>query len=177
MRVTRTKTGKLPTKVVRDDVVSDYESPPASPMRTAPAIAIESAPESAPELVEPKPIVLKKSAPVFQTIKSNKKIQGGLAIVRDLGGGKYEIISLKNVDQEAFSSKETGVLIKANDARRAAINLGKDDWEAAAFKCAMAVGSAGNFSHPPEHTQQDGTPEASIHRIGPSTHSLLINMF
>ncbi|KAI9050551.1 hypothetical protein LZ554_005712 [Drepanopeziza brunnea f. sp. 'monogermtubi'] len=138
MRVTRTKTGKLPTKVVRDDVVSDYESPPPSPVCAASAVAIEPIPE----LPQPEPIVPKKSAPVFQTIKSNKKIEGGLAIVRDLGGGKYEIISLKSVDPEAFSSKETGVLIKADDARHAAIKLGKDDWEAAAFKCAMAIGSA-----------------------------------
>ncbi|KAJ5040523.1 uncharacterized protein L3040_006177 [Drepanopeziza brunnea f. sp. 'multigermtubi'] len=138
MRVTRTKTGKLPTKVARDDVVSDYESPPPSPMSAASATAIEPTPE----LLQPELIVPMESAPVFQTIKSNNKIESGLAIVRDLGGGRYEIISLKNVDSESFSSKETGVLIKADDARHAAIKLGKDDWEAAAFKCAMAIGSA-----------------------------------
>lgn len=142
MRVTRTQTGKLPLKVIREEVVSDYESPPPSPR------ASSASPPVVDYSVE---VIPKKPTPVFQTFKTNTKIEGGLAIVRDLGGGKYEIVNVKHISHNAFSSEETGLIIKADKKRRDAINLSKEDWAEVAFKCAMAVGSAGKqlpfFTH------------------------------
>lgn len=148
MRVTRQKTGKLPPRTVREDVVEDYESPPPSPSRKRPAEAMEE-PLEVPEVVEV--VVPKKEVPAFQTFKSNKKLEGGLCLVRPLGGGKYEIINVEKVDQELFTSKETGRMVKADESRRMALSIDEQVWKTAQFKCTQAASSAGEF---PFHATQ-----------------------
>ncbi|CAL3968007.1 unnamed protein product [Diplocarpon coronariae] len=140
MRLTRLRTGKLPARVVREDVVSDFED-----NEPLPSLSASMSPVSA-DQVETLPILEsilpKEPKNIFQVVRVNKKLEDGLCLVRALGHGRYELVNLKNVNHDEISSEETGVMIKADEQRLNAFKLDKKEWDAAAFKCHMAVGSA-----------------------------------
>lgn len=92
--------------------------------------------------------VIERSPLVFQTFETDAKLEGGLCIVRPLGGGKYEIVNLSQVDQEAFSSKDIGATIKGNRGRLNALDVSKEQWDIAAFKCSQAVASSSKIILP-----------------------------
>lgn len=146
MRVTRGRTGKLPTPALRKGFVTEFEddaSPPPSPTRKSiPKVVQEPAPASDPE-EEPEPVPEKKPDPVFEIFKTHKKLKEGLCIIRVLGKGRYELVSLKDIDQQHFSSEKIGAVIESNAARRNILALGEEDWEVAKFNCGQAVRSAG----------------------------------
>ncbi|KAG4443272.1 hypothetical protein IFR05_001216 [Cadophora sp. M221] len=144
LRVTRGRTGKLPTPASRRGFVTEFEeedgSSPPSPSRKS-LLNAEKEPAEVPEEVL-EVVPAKKLGPVFAVFKSTKKLPDGLCIVRALGGGRYEFVNLKEVDQDQFSSEETGAAIKANGGRRSILAVDDKEWEAAKFNCGQAVRSA-----------------------------------
>ena len=167
MRVTRGRTGKLPTPATRKGFVSDFDeeegSPPPSPSRKASKKAentqeepVEDKVVDVPEVKEVVPE--KKPGPVFETFKTNKKLEDGLCVVRALGGGRYEIVNLKNVDQEQFSSEEMGCVINNNDSRREVLDVGEREWEAAKFTLGQAVRSASKLLGMLQHKHNADSP-------------------
>jgi len=91
--------------------------------------------------------VAHQPASVFETFKADKTLQGGLSIVRSLGGGMYEIVSLKYVHRDDISSEETGRIIKSIPGRRAVLDISQEEWEDAKLKCGQAIRSAGKRLH------------------------------
>ena len=167
MRVTRGRTGKLPTPATRKGFVSDFDeeegSPPPSPSRKG----FKKAEKAQEEVVEEKLVDVpevkefvpeKKPGPVFETFKTNKKLDDGLCVVRALGGGRYEIVNLKNVDQEQFSSEEMGFVINNNDSRREVLDVDEKEWEAAKFTLGQAVRSASKFFYMLQHEYHANSP-------------------
>ncbi|KAL5331765.1 hypothetical protein ACEPPN_001303 [Leptodophora sp. 'Broadleaf-Isolate-01'] len=143
MRVTRGRTGKLPIPASRRGFVTEFEedgSPPPSPSRKSLPNA-EKEPAQVPEEVL-EVVPAKKPGPVFVVFKSTKKLLDGLCIVRALGGGRYEFVNLTEVNQEQFSSEDTGAAIKADEGRRSILAVDDKEWEAAKFTCGQAVRSA-----------------------------------
>ncbi|KAK0111447.1 hypothetical protein ONS95_001806 [Cadophora gregata] len=143
MRVTRGRTGKLPTPARRKEFVCDFneeeDSPPPSPSRKRIKLAMEEVidTQGVQEVVPQK-----KPGPVFEVFKTNKKLEDGLCVVRALGGSRYEIVNLKSVDTQQFSSEETGAIIKGNESRHNILDIGEKEWEAVKFTLGQAVRSA-----------------------------------
>src|ERR1700709_2833150 len=73
--------------------------------------------------------------PVFETFTADIQLQEGLNIIRDLGGGKYEIVNLTAVDSNEFASEEIGRSIKSIPARLALINMSDGAWSTVKSKC------------------------------------------
>ncbi|KAH7386289.1 hypothetical protein BKA64DRAFT_711519 [Cadophora sp. MPI-SDFR-AT-0126] len=147
MRVTRGRTGKLPTPVARKGFVSEFnEEEESSPPPSLSRKRVDKAEEAEEEVVNTQEVndvvPEKKRGPVFETFKTNKKLVDGLCVVRALGGGRYEIVNLNNVDQQQFSSEEMGVFIENNESRRNILDVGEKEWEAAKFTLGQAVRSA-----------------------------------
>jgi hypothetical protein len=94
------------------------------------------------------PVVIDGSLSVFQTFETDAKLQAGLCIIRPLGGGKYEIINMSRVNQEDISSKETGTLVNGNEPRFKAMNVSKEQWDTAAFKCGQVILSSSKITCP-----------------------------
>ncbi|PBP24038.1 hypothetical protein BUE80_DR005167 [Diplocarpon rosae] len=140
MRITRLKTGRLPARIIREDVVSDFEDDEPLHSLSASMSPVSADQAEIPQIL--RPVIPKQPVPIFQIVKVDRKLEDGLCLVRALGHGRYELVNLKNVDHDIISSKETGVMIKADEERLNAFKLDKKEWEATAFKCHMAVGSA-----------------------------------
>ncbi|XMA14841.1 hypothetical protein WAI453_007632 [Rhynchosporium graminicola] len=145
MRVTRGRTGKLPTPTSRKGFVTvfeDSESPPPSPSRKKlPKFAEEPiSPQVPDELLQVVPY--KKPAPFLQTFQSKKKLPDGLCIVRALGGGRYEVVPLKDVDLEVASAKENGALIESDAGLRSVLSITPEEWASAKWACDQAISSA-----------------------------------
>lgn len=111
--------------------------------------AVESAPdaeavklEQSAELVE----VVKK--PIFTTFETNDPVEEGLCVIRSLGGGKYELVNLKNVPRFDIATEETGEVIKATPGRRDMLAIPPEQWEDAKVKAELAIKSAGESSSP-----------------------------
>lgn len=86
------------------------------------------------------------NTPVFQTFKSDIQLQNGLSIIRDLGGGRYEIVNLSTADINHFASEKVGREIKSDENRLAIIEgLGEKEWTAAKDNCLQAKRSASKF--------------------------------
>lgn len=171
MRVTRGRTGKLPTPATRKGFVSDFDedggSPPPSPSRKASKKAENTQEEpvedkfvDVPEVKEVVPE--KKPGPVFETFKTNKTLEDGLCVVRALGGGRYEIVNLKNVDQEHFSSEEMGSVINSNDSRREALDVDEKEWDTAKFTLGQAVRSASMLFCMLQHEYHANSPSRKV---------------
>lgn len=84
---------------------------------------------------------IKKPAPIFTTFLSKTVLEGGLSLIRSLGGDKYELINLSTVPRDVISSKETSALIHSDPAREAAIINSGEDVESALLKLIMALRS------------------------------------
>jgi hypothetical protein len=87
--------------------------------------------------------------PVFETFTADIQLQEGLNIIRDLGGGKYEIVNLTAVDSNEFASEEIGRSIKSIPARLALINMSDGAWSTVKSKCHQAAMSASKHILPP----------------------------
>lgn len=84
-----------------------------------------------------------KPLPLFETFKSDIRLQEGLSIVRDLGDGKYEIVNVSVGDWPRFGALAVGLEIKSVPARLAMMNsLDAENWNAAKDKCLQAARSA-----------------------------------
>jgi hypothetical protein len=84
--------------------------------------------------------------PVFQTFTADIELQEGLSIIRDIGGGKYEIVSLKTVLIRQMGSEEVGRTIRSVPEQLALLDMGKAEWSNAKLKCEQAVRSASKKS-------------------------------
>ena len=82
---------------------------------------------------------------IFTTFSTDAVLKDGLNVIRSLGNGKYEIVSLDTVSQNAIGSVETAEFIKSDPKRRAALHIGKKQWDAAELKCDVAVRITGEY--------------------------------
>lgn len=157
-RITRGQAGTLPARAKKDGFVEDYESdhevkPPAASSNSPASDADAKVPAAAAArpggvnaeehhvaIVEQAMVVAKPRA-IFETFTTKKKLAPGLCIVRPLGGGKYELVNLDHVDQETFSSEETGNMLKDDGDRLVALAQ-QVNWDASKFKVQQAVASA-----------------------------------
>jgi hypothetical protein len=78
-------------------------------------------------------------ADIFATFSTDVVLNEGLNIIRSLGNGKYEVVSLDTVSQNAIGSVEAADLIKSVPEREVALQISKQQWEAAILKCDVAV--------------------------------------
>jgi len=78
----------------------------------------------------------------FETFTTEKQLEGGLCIVRSLGGGEYEIVNLKSVDRDLISSEEVGRSINEDRERFQAFQIDEAAWNDAKLKVGQAVKSA-----------------------------------
>lgn len=78
-------------------------------------------------------------ADIFTTFSTDVNLKEGLSVVRSLGGGKYEIVSLDGVSQNVIGSNEAAELIKSVPERQNALDISKKQWDAAIVKCDVAV--------------------------------------
>lgn len=137
MPTTRTKQGKLPKKsytIIEVDSDEDEVINTQTNDKSVEMSVQEQTPQNS--------LAVNQSRQVFETFTSTEKLDMGLCIVRPLGGGKYELINLTQVNQQVFSSKETGLMIQDNEARLQAIGMSKEQWDLAKFKCDQAMKSA-----------------------------------
>jgi ATPase subunit of ABC transporter with duplicated ATPase domains len=87
--------------------------------------------------------------PVFETFTADIMLNEGLSIIRDIGGGKYEIMNLSAVDFTKLGSEEVGLQIKTNPGRFSMVTgLDVEKWDSAREKCLHAARSASRFRIP-----------------------------
>lgn len=87
--------------------------------------------------------------PVFQTFKSDVQLQDGLSVVRDLGGGRYEIVNLTTASVNRFASEKVGIEIQSDENRLAIIEgLDEKQWTTAKENCLQAKRSASKLWQP-----------------------------
>ncbi|KAL2065488.1 hypothetical protein VTL71DRAFT_3158 [Oculimacula yallundae] len=151
MRVTRARSGKLPTPTPRAGFINDFEeddaSPPTSPSRNKRSSKVAQKPaEVSKEVVEAvpaevDPIKEEEPAPIFISFKSEIKIPAGLGVIRPVTGG-YEFVALKDIDFERVSSEATGALLKGDKGRLDMLSIAEKDFEHAKFACGQAIHSA-----------------------------------
>ncbi|KAF8857677.1 hypothetical protein BDZ45DRAFT_726572 [Acephala macrosclerotiorum] len=135
MPTIRRESGKSPLKSYAD--ADSHSGDQGMIIVDAPHLTeAEPHPESMQLLTVPQPQA------VFQTFESDKSLDAGLCILRDLGGGKYEIVNLKNADHLSLTSQDMGLALKKDEARLEALSIDTGDWELAQFKCEQAVKSA-----------------------------------
>ena len=132
----RVQAKKRPTRETRKQVTYKYDSEEES----------EEEPEAEDEYhcdFEDAEVVEVENKPVFTVFKAKEELEGGLCIVRSLGGGKYELVNLNTVPRGLLGCEETGEMVKGNEDRRAMFAIDKKHWEEAIAKTEMAVKSAG----------------------------------
>lgn len=82
---------------------------------------------------------IEDAADAFKTFSPNINLIGGLCHIRPLGSGKFEIIELDAVSQDVIGSTEMAELIASVPERQVALNIPKQQWNAAILKCDVAV--------------------------------------
>jgi hypothetical protein len=79
--------------------------------------------------------------PIFHTISTNQSLEEGVYAVRDIGGGKYELISL-NASADILGSEEIGKNIMAVPGRQDLLESLGENMQALAYKLVQANSSA-----------------------------------
>lgn len=104
----------------------------------------DEAEEEDTEVVEAKKesMVEVEKKPIFTTFSTDDKLDEGICIIRNLGGGKYEIVNLKNVHRVEMGAEATGEIVKSISGRLEMLDIKEKDWEEANVKALMAVKSA-----------------------------------
>ncbi|TVY68928.1 hypothetical protein LSUE1_G004834 [Lachnellula suecica] len=129
-------TGKLPPPVRtinynEDDEESDNE------IESLNAAVEPEEPEEAEEAV-----IVAPPKPIFETFSTKTKLQSGICVVRELGGGKFELVNLSQVNLQSFSSEEIGRQIQKTPELLSLLDISKEDWRQLQLKSHQAVASA-----------------------------------
>lgn len=82
---------------------------------------------------------IENPAEAFKIVSTDVQLGEGICNVRSLGGGRYEIINLNTVSQNAIGSVEMADLVKSVPERLASFDITKTQWDAAMLKCDVAV--------------------------------------
>lgn len=77
---------------------------------------------------------------IFTTFTSDKDLGAGLCVIRNLGGGKYEIVNLNDVPRVFLGAEQSTEIVKE---RRDMFNIPAEQWVDAKFKASLAVQNAG----------------------------------
>lgn len=110
---------------------------------------VEPEPEPLLKYAAPKNEVVEaaETKPVFETFSTDKALAEGLCIIRSLGCGTYEILSLKDASCNVLGSEKTGRMIKEIPGRFEMVDMSEEDWKVAKFNCDQAKSSASKTHH------------------------------
>lgn len=93
--------------------------------------------------VEDPPI--ETAAEIFTILSTKAPLQAGLCIVRPLGGGRFELVSLDKVPQGMIGSEEAAELMQSVPERKAAMKISEGQWNSAKLKCDAVIRATGKL--------------------------------
>lgn len=79
---------------------------------------------------------------MFTKFKSTTKLHEGLSIVRDIGGGRYEIICLRNINLAALGAEEVGEHVKSSQRCMDLLAAEEKEWKSSKDKVEFLLNNA-----------------------------------
>ncbi|EPE24623.1 hypothetical protein GLAREA_08476 [Glarea lozoyensis ATCC 20868] len=144
---TRTRTGKLPTKVLPpshdiEDIEDIEDVEETEDIEIIKRIDDGEIDLDGPTLIDPTPQPERFVFETFTTFKSKNHLRDGLSLVRHLGGGKYEIVSLQHSNPDIMGSEEVGDYLRSEPKRLELFNEAKEGFEVSKVNIEQAADSA-----------------------------------
>ncbi|CAG8958570.1 hypothetical protein HYFRA_00009887 [Hymenoscyphus fraxineus] len=143
MRSTRSKNGKLPAKIVPfGEPILEGDIVDAAIDKIEEEIANDMAEvESATEVEEVVDVAMAAEA-VITTINAKQPVQDGVYIVRCVGKGKLELVSIQHAQTETMGSIEFGNIIQSNADRKALVESVHENLPKITANIVQAIDSA-----------------------------------